>query len=224
MRRGLLLGFACLLGSLTLVAQDEKPDKTGAAVPSAFRGFVVSDDRYPPKVAPVKAPEDRDPRDRTDKLHCLVCEFGLSPVAIVLSRATPAEDGPAAKLAKQLDLVLQTREARGNSFNAAVVFLTLEGEYPTDIRRNDKGEFLREEAAKQVKDLATQLKTPRVVFALAAKASPELAGWGVADADETAVVLYNRLRVVKRWNFAAGGPSDDEVKAVAAAVKAESVK
>ena len=221
MRRGLLLGFACLAAAVTLVAQDAKP---GASVPSAFRSFVVTDDRFPPKVTPIKAPEDRDPRDRTDKMHCLVCEYGLNPAVLVFSRATPAEDGPAAKLAKQLDLILQTREARGNSFNAAVVFLTRDAEYPSDTRRNDKGEFVREEMAKQVKDLATQLKAPRVVFALAAKASPDLAGWGVADADETVVVLYNRLRVVKRWNFAAGAPSDDEVKAVAAAVKAESVK
>ncbi len=221
MRRGLLLGLACLAGSLPLTAQGDKP---GAAVPSAFRSYVVADDRFPPKATPVKSPEDRDPRDRTDKMHCLVCEYGLNPAAFVLSRATPAEDGPAAKLVKQLDLIAQSREARANSFNAAAVFLTLEAEYPADTARNDKGEFLREEKAKQVKDLATQLKTPRVAFGLAAKASPVLTEWGVADADETVVVLYNRLRVVKRWNFAAGGPSDDEIKAIVAAVKAESVK
>jgi len=222
MRRSLLLGFAGLAAAASLLtAQDAPP---AAAVPSAFRSFVVADDRYAPKATPIKAPEDRDPRDRTDKLHCLVCEYGLNPAAIVFTRATPAEDGPAAKLARQFDSILQGREARSNSFNAAVVFLTLAAEYPLDTARNDKGEFLREEKAKQVKDLATQLKTPRVVFGLAAKASPKLAEWGVADADETVVVLYNRLRVVQRWNFAAGGPTDDEVKAIAAAVKAESVK
>ena len=134
MRRGLLLGFACLATAAALVAQDVKP---GASVPSAFRSFVVTDDRFPPKVTPVKAPEDRDPRDRTDKMHCLVCEYGLNPAVLVFSRATPAEDGPAAKFAKQLDLILQTREARANSFNAAVVFLTLEAEYPADAARND---------------------------------------------------------------------------------------
>ena len=221
MRRGLLLGFACLASAVALAAQDAKP---GASVPSAFRSFVVTDDRFPPKTTPIKAPEDRDPRDRTDKMHCLVCEYGLNPAVLVFSRATPTEDGPAAKLAKQLDLILQTREARANSFNAAVVFLTLEAEYPADAARNDKGEFLREEKAKQVKDLATQLKTPRLAFGLAAKASPAIAEWGVADGDETVVVLYNRLRLVKRWNFAAGAPTDDEIKAIAAAVKVESVK
>ena len=116
MRRGLLLGFACLATAVTLAAQDAKP---GASVPSAFRSFVVTDDRFPPKTTPIKAPEDRDPRDRTDKMHCLVCEYGLNPTVLVFSRATPAEDGPAAKLAQQLDLILQTREARANSFNAA---------------------------------------------------------------------------------------------------------
>ena len=221
MRRGLLLGFACLASAVALAAQDAKP---GASVPSAFRSFVVTDDRFPPKTTPIKAPEDRDPRDRTDKMHCLVCEYGLNPAVLVFSRATPAEDGAAAKLARQLDLILQTREARANSFNAAVIFLTLEAEYPADAARNDKGEFLREEKAKQVKDLATQLKTPRLAFGLAAKASPVLAEWGVADGDETVVVLYNRLRLVKRWNFAAGAPTDDEIKAIAAAVKVESVK
>lgn len=224
MRRGLLLGLACLATSVALVAQDDKADKAGAAVPSTLRSFVAVDDRFAPKASPIKSPEDRDPRDRTDKMHCLVCEFGLSPSAFVLTRATPAADGPVAKLVKGLDAIAQGREARTNSFNAAAVFLTLEAEYPADIARNEKGEFLREEKAKQVKDLASQLKTPRVPFGLAAKASPTLAEWGVADADETVVVLYNRLRVVKRWNFAAGGPSDDEVKAVTEAVKAESVK
>ena len=42
MRRGLLLGLACLAGSLTLAAQGDKP---GAAVPSAFRSYVVADMR-----------------------------------------------------------------------------------------------------------------------------------------------------------------------------------
>src|SRR4051812_24870930 len=69
--------------------QDDPP-KAGkrAPIPSGFRAYVVLDDRYPHH-GPADAkpdtlkPDQRDPKDRTDKMHDLVGENGLSPVVAV---------------------------------------------------------------------------------------------------------------------------------------------
>jgi hypothetical protein len=217
--RGLYLLSWTVLLALPGFAQDTPATNS---VPSTFRAYMVVDDRFPPRTTPIKAPEDRDPRDRTDKMHCLVCENGLNPTVLVFTRANPAEDGAASKLAKQLDPLV--KEFRGNSFNASILYLALEKEYPLDTARNDKGEFLREEKAKQIRDLTTALKTPRLAFGLAPKVSPSYAAWGFADNDETIVVLYNRMQIVKKWNSPTGGPSDDDIKTIMAAVKAEAGK
>jgi hypothetical protein len=221
MRRRFLLGLAglCLAaaGLAPLSAQDAK---VSAEVPGTFRSFIVVDDRFAPRKTPVVVPEDRDPRDRTGKMHCVVCEFGLNPAVLVLTRANPAEGSPVAKLAQKLDATLQSRDAKAKSVNGAVIFLTLNSEYPTDIARNAAGEFLREGKSKSVRDLATQLKTPKLVYGLAARNSPEAVAWGLADADETEVVVYDRMKPVKKWNFAEGGPTDADIDAIDAAVKA----
>ena len=206
MRRGWAVwsaALAALTAGLTGLAQDP----TGA-VPANFRSFMVVDDRYPPKVSPPKKADDRDPRDRTFKMHDLVAERGLDPTAAVFTRAEPTADSAAGKLAKGLDPLVAKH--RANRFGSFVIFLTLDKEYPADERRSPDGSFLREVEQQKVQALASALKTPRVPFGLAARKSDAATAWGFGDGDETVVVVYDRMKVVNRWSFPQGQPPTDQ--------------
>jgi len=202
-----------------LVAQESAPN----AVPATLRNYVVVDARFEVKKSadPKGAPE-RDPRDRTEKLHCFVCEHGLNPTLAILTRANPTEDSAAAKLAKGLQPLVN--DNRGAQLNAFAVFLVLDAEFPGDNGRNDKGEFTRDVKAGQVKALGEALKTNLIPFGMAAKKSDSATAWGLSDEQETVVVLYHKMRIVKKWAFNAGAPSDDEIKTILAATKAEVAK
>ena len=203
-------------------AQTPDPD----AVPGPVRAFVVADRRFEPKLDAKADPKaavaaERDPRDRTAKIHDFVGEQGLNPVVLVLTRSVPADDGVAAKVAKGVQALVTEKSLGGTSLAAEVVFLTLENEYAADMQRTADGGFVREVEAKKVADLAAQLGTPRVVFAVAAKTSATTTAWGLTAADDTVVVVYNRLRIVKRFPFPAGPADDAAVKAVLAAARGE---
>lgn len=207
------------LAAVGLIAQEPAPN----AVPSTFRTYVVVDQRFElKKSSDPKAAPERDPRDRTEKLHCFVCEHGLNPTVAILTRAEPTEDSAAAKLAKGLQPLIN--DNRGAQLNAFVTFLLLDAEFPGDNGRNDKGEFTRDGKAAQVKTLSEAVKSNLVPFTLAAKKSDAVTAWGLTDEQETVVVLYHRMRIVKKWAFAAGAPTDNDVKMILAAAKAEVTK
>src|SRR5262245_22860803 len=127
MRLRLPFAAAGLLGLVGLVApaQDPKPEPKLVlppdVVPSTFRAFLVTDNRFPPvkvvtritdekdKKETEKVTEQDDPRNRTGKIHCLVCEYGLSPVVAVFVRSEATKLGPksgVARLTKQLDEII----------------------------------------------------------------------------------------------------------------------
>ena len=57
MRRAGAFILVSAIGFITLnsmPAQDDKPKSAADSVPSSFRSYVVVDDRFPPKMAPVK--------------------------------------------------------------------------------------------------------------------------------------------------------------------------
>src|SRR2546429_374810 len=56
-------------------------------VPSTFRMQLVVDNRFKQLVKNTDGSESPDPRNRTGKIHCLVCEYGLSPVVAVFVRS-----------------------------------------------------------------------------------------------------------------------------------------
>jgi len=231
--------FAALLAAAAGVAQEPKAAppstaKPGEVVPATFRAYVAADDRFPPKVNPPLKPDDRDPRDRTAKVHCLVCENGLSPVVAVFVRGHPkdvAPDGGVAKLAKALDAKIP--DYRADRLAGFVAFLNVEGPAKTVTVTNAEGattavveldaeypdDEKRDEYATAIRDLAAATKTPNVPFALAPAASKAAAAWGLGADDQVTVVIYNRLRVVNRWKFDAAGPTDDQVKEIVAAAE-----
>lgn len=234
--------FALTAGA---AAQDEKkgPPLPADVVPSSFRAYLVVDDRFPPKVNPPTKPEHRDPKDRTNKMHCLVCENGLSPTVAIFVRspiAAPDDKGarslvvgaesPLAKLIKSVDSILP--KFRGEKLCGFVMFLQLEGgtklakitaadgtvtnvesdkEYPDDEKRDMY--------AKEIRDFSNAVKAPTLPFGLAPVASKSITEWKIGDADEVTVVLFDRLRVVKRWAMKASDIGDAQIKEILTAAE-----
>ncbi len=206
MRRGWAVAVVILAGLTAAVAQDEKPKPAtgGASIPAGFRAFIAADERYPAKG------KEADPRNRANKMHDLVVEHGLNPTVAIFTRTAPADDGVAAKLAKQLDPLVTTH--RGNSFGVFLVYLTLDKEYPDDDNRDAK--------AQAVKDLATQLKAPKVAYGVAAAKSPQADAWKLGDTD-TVVVLYHRMKIIGRWPADGGQLAEADIAAIVAAANKE---
>lgn len=237
-----LFGLCALLAAAAPAQDEKKDDKKpagaaapGEVVPGTFRMYLVTDDRFPP----VKQPDmtDKpDPRNRTNKMHCLVCEYGLSPTVAIFVRADPKglENSGLSKLVKAVDQLVP--KYRGDKLSGFVAFLRLEGgvkavkvknpdgtetdleldnEYPDDEKRDDH--------AKEIRALANALRAANPVFnlpfGLAAVKSKALAAWGVKDDDEVSVVIYTRLRVVNRWTFKADAIGDDQIKEVLSGIE-----
>lgn len=201
--------LAVAVGSLAM-AQEPKP--AAGAIPSSFRAFVAADDRF----------EKGSPRNRADKMHCLIVDNALNPTVAVFSRLPPmipTNNQPTAnpeisKLAVKLNELVTDKELKAVRLGAFVVFLTLGKEYPEDDKRD--------EAAKQAKDLSSQLKTLGVPFALAPGKSEAVTEWGIGDKDTLTVVFYREMKTIQKWTFTTEKPlGDDDVKAIAAAVEKE---
>jgi hypothetical protein len=206
-------------------------------VPSTFRTQLVVDNRFPPKVKgakgePVKD-DDRDPRDRTGKIHCLVCEYGLSPVVAVFVRADlkgARGDAGLGKLIKGTDALIP--KYRSDKLAAFVAYLKTEGgpklvavkaadgtdqkvvaakEYPDDEKR--------EAAVKDLRDFAAAVAADNVPFGLSATTSPSILAFGIDDTAPVTVVIYNRLRMVRRWELKLDDLTDEKVAEILAATE-----
>ena len=202
----------CLLAlAVGPLAFAQAPKPAADAIPSSFRAFVATDDRF----------EKGSPRNRADKMHCLVVDNALNPVVAVFSRLPPmvGDDKPTAnpevaKLASKLNELVTDKELKAVRFGAFVVFLTLGKEYHEDDKRDA--------AAKQARDLSSQLKTLGVPFALAAGKSEAVTEWAIGDKDTLTVVFYREMKTLQKWTFTAEKPlGDDDVKAISAAVEKE---
>ena len=209
------LGLLTLaVGSISFAPAQEPPTSLAAPalIPSGFRAFVATDDRF----------EKGSPRNRADKMHDLITDNALNPVVAVFSRLPPmisnnnqtVANPEVSKLAVKLNELVIDKELKANRLGAFVTFLTLGKEYPEDDKRDD--------AAKQAKDLSAQLKTLGVPFSLAAGKSEQTDAWAIGEKDALTVVFYREMKVLQKWTFTSDKPlGDDDVKTIAAAVEKE---
>lgn len=223
-----LAGLLCLL-SVASRAQEPKAKLPPDVVPATFRAFLVTDGRF----TAVKTPdgkEQTDPRNRTGKIHCLVCENGLAPVIAIFVRADPTtlgRDKGVAELVTRANAMIANPKYRANKLAAFVMFLRLEsgtktvtvktmqdgGEVETKVKQDLEypDDENRDEQAAKVRDFAVALNTPYVPFGLAAEKSKALTEWGIKDTDEVTVVVYYRLRkVAAPWTFRSAMDLTDE--------------
>lgn len=184
-------------------------------VPATFRMQLVVDNRFKQMVKNTDGSESRDPRNRTDKMHCLVCEYGLSPVVAIFVRSdlknAKATDG-LGKLIKGTDALIP--KYRSDKLAAFVSYLKLDGGSKlVTVKAPDGGEEKVEAAkeypddekrdiyAKEVRDFATAVNADNVPFGLSPTSSPFVAAFGIDEGTQVTVIIYNRLRMAQRWEL-----------------------
>ena len=224
----LLVALCCLAGR----AQEPKAQLPADVVPSTYRMFMVTDKRFEPlkddEGKPVIGADGKpvqNPKNRTGKIHCLVCEYGLNPTVAVFVRADAkavGPDGGVGKLVKQVNAMVPKH--RAEKLGAFVAFLRLdfEGKAGTKVvtvktKRPDGTEAenkvetdqeypddeKRDAYAKDIADFEAALAVPNVPFGLAPEKSKANAAWKIGDADEVTVIFYQRMRIVGQpWRFA----------------------
>jgi hypothetical protein len=273
MRPHRLFGLLGLFGLLALVSgptsgQDAKDapaaGQPGSYISSPFRAFIVADDRWPPKVDEKTQQKTPDPKDRTNKVHDLVTEYGLNPTVAIFVRTDPArlktdfEAGKfgAGRLAQQVNSLLTERTYNGVYKGARlagfVMFLTLDfREVEVDpasgaIKKLDKstgttkllpgkgadGSETKQEVDKEypddeyrdvyatsIRDLSNAVKAQYVPFGLAGGQTKAVAQFGIKPETEVTVIIYDKLKIAKRWEFPAEGPNDEQIKEIIEATK-----
>ncbi|MBA2227052.1 MAG: hypothetical protein N3E46_05120 [Gemmataceae bacterium] len=219
-----------VLSGLTFLAfhpdgrtQPKTPPASAQMVPSTLRAFIVQDGRFPPQTVDGKM--QRDPRDRSGKIHCYVCEYGLSPVFILFLRADPKQitaDTPVGKLIRDLDAVMP--KYRADKLNGLILFLRTEAGEKAVKFTDDSGTEIavtadkeypddenRDRYVQEIKDWIQAMKIANIPVGLAPLTSKNLTAWGVQDKDAATVVVYRRLKhLAPPWHFPTLGDLNEE--------------
>jgi hypothetical protein len=201
-------------------------------VPAPFRAQLVVDNRFKGMVKNPDGTESRDPRNRTDKLHCLVCEYGLSPTVAIFVRADLADPKAKAlgKMIKDVDGLIP--KYRSDKLAAFAMFLKLEGGDKLVVVKAPDGSEEKVEAAKEYPDdekrdvyaqeisaFAAATNADNVPFGLAPTTSPSIKAFGVGEATPVTVIIYNRLRMAQRWDLKLDDINDAKTAEILAATE-----
>lgn len=199
----LLLSFSSCLFLVSSLGLAQEPTLPANSLPSTFRSFVAIDKRF----------EATNARNRTNKIHCFVCEHALNPAVIVFARTVPQEaNAPLAALIKELNQLVA--DYKSKNFAAHMIFLSLDQEYHLDKNRD--------EPTKRVMAFGEQVDVVNVPFGVAAKSSKSTEAWAIADTDDIVIIYYNKLQQRERWTIPAGQPLTAEtIKTVVDTVKKE---
>ena len=205
----LLSGSAFLLVALAVTAEEPTGVETGKNLPGSFQPYNVN------AAVPLSEEPEPDPKDKGEKrpkytskgkFHCLVSEYDLDPVVMLVARGVEDSAGFRDLLTK-LDAALDKNKiARLRCF---VVFQ--KDDLEDVITKDDK----RDEAVKKLDELVAATKLAHVVVSLAGK--DDLAKYKLDPTVALTAILYKKLRVEaihkvgKEKLDAADGP---EVKAI----------
>lgn len=140
-----------------------------------------------------------------DRPHCLVCEYGLLPVAMVFARELPAPDGPLVKLLQGLDNACV--RSKGGELHAFAVFLNDDSQ-DVDARRP---------LVKRLRDLAEAAKLQKLVLALDTAEGPK--DYKLNKEADVTVVIYAKQKVEANFAFRKDALSDEAIKNVVAAAE-----
>jgi hypothetical protein len=193
----------------------------------------VVDNRFKAPVKSADGTESPDPRNRTGKIHCLVCENGLSPTIAIFVRADIKGADPAAglgKLIKEADAL--TQKYRSDKLSAFAMFLRLEGgDKSVKVKTPDGGERdetvdkeypddeKRDAHAAVVRAYAAAVNADNVPFGLSPTTSRPIAAFGIGDATPVTVIIYNRLRMAQRWELSVDELDDKKIAEIRAATE-----
>ena len=234
-----ILAVLIALSCLAAGAQEPKTVLPPDVLPSTFRMFMVTDNRFEPLKDEegnfLKGPDGKNvpsPKNRTGKIHCLVCEYGLNPTVAIFVRTDAkmlGADSGVGKLTKQVNALIP--KYRSDKLGAFVAFLRLDfdGKAGTKIvtvktKRPDGTEIeekvevdqeypddeKRDIYANDIRDLEAALPAPNVPFGLAPEKSKAISAWKIGD-DEVTVIFYYRMRIIGQpWRFAKAADLTDE--------------
>ena len=204
-----MAGSCFLLIGLAVSADEPSGAEKGKNLPGSFQPYNVN------AVAPLAEEPEPDPKDKGEKkakytskgkFHCLVTEYDLDPVVMLVARGLEDSAGFRDLLTK-LDAALDRNKiARLRCF---VVFQ--DPDLDNVITKDDK----RDEAVKRLDKLVADAKLTRVVVSLAGK--DDLAKYKLDPTTALTAILYKKLRVEaihkvgKEKLDTVGGP---EVKAI----------
>jgi hypothetical protein len=230
-----LMGVSVLM-MLTGAGRSQPPMDATFQIPTPLPAFVVYDGRFPPITQDGKT--ERDPRDRTGKIHCFICEYGLAPTFVIFLRADPKDlsaDSPFGKLLRALDASIS--KYRGYKLNGLIVFLRTEaGEKAVKLVDSDGQERVvaadkdypdddnRDRYVREIRDWIQALKLMNIPVALAPLTNKNIRAWGVKDDEAAMVVVYRRLKpLLPPVHFAnLNALTDEQAKTIIDAVAAAS--
>ncbi len=191
MRRTTLTALLVGLLACAATAQDkDKDDKgegaaVGKNVPGTFNPFNVTARIVPMAEPDEKGKGEKTPRpDTKGKFHCLVTEYDMDPVVLLVLR--DADEAAGVKsLLKKLDAAIGR-----NSGARLRAFVVCHFDGLVNVVTQDER---RAELAEKLTKLAEDLKLKGVVLTLAAPA--DLAKWKLDTKAAANVILYRRLKV-----------------------------
>jgi hypothetical protein len=216
-RRALFAGVAGIAVAVGLSAQEKKDAPADEQITMGFRAYVIAEPRFPPD--DVRNPVGKSLRNPVD----LVTEHALEPTIAVLSRTIPADVAqPMGSIVKKLDALQEVKEYKAKRLGAFVVFLALKDEFRKDETRDAR--------IKEIEAFASGIMAKHTTIALAeATETPDgtnaplvpaqVQAMGIGPEDDTMIVFYDRLHVIKRWKFPASKPpTEEDLKAIDDAV------
>jgi len=130
--------------------------------------------------------------DHAGEKHCLICQNGDNPVAMIFARQVTPE---LTKLIERIDQATGKNQKR--SMGSLAVFLS-------DADNLEK----------QLKDLAKKKKIQHCILTIDKPEGPE--GYNIAPEAEVTVVLYSKLTVKANHTFKKGDLNDKAVETVVA--------
>lgn len=200
----------CLLWTACVLCADEPAGaKVGKNIPGTFQPYNVNS-AIPLLEEPEEEPKDKGPKKpkytSKGKFHCLVTEYDLDPVVMLVARGLE-DNANFRDLLTKLDAALER-----NKIARLRCFVVFQDEALADaITQDDK----RDEIARRLDKLVLDAKLKNVVVCLAGK--DDLARYVLDPTAALTAILYKKLRVeavhevdVEKLDVA-GGP---EVKAI----------
>jgi hypothetical protein len=125
---------------------------------------------------------------RKGNFHCLVSEYDLEPVVMIVARDLELSE-PFKDLLKRLDNAI----AKNPAVRLRGFVVLLSDALPDVVQNDDK----REELAAKLEDAAKGLELKHVVLCLDSKS--DLEKYALDESAAATVVLYHKLKVVAHW-------------------------
>src|SRR5262249_55154540 len=142
---------------------------------------------------------------RKGSLHCLVCEYALSPMVLIFAKEpVKGKDEALNDLLKRLDKAVE--EHTRQDFHAVVVFLSPDANSSAnDPKLADPTKLVEEAAAHdrllaRLQPRADNLKN--VIACIFPAAGPK--GYALSDKAEVTLLFYNRFKVLANAAFKEG--------------------